>query len=422
MAKSWDLVVYGATGVTGRQMCRHLIAHAPRSLRWAVGGRNVRKLEALLAELGSAGHAPGIVIADSEDRASVGSMIRDTRVLLNAAGPYATHGEIFFRACIDATTDYLDIGGETFFLKRMIESHHARAERAGVRLIPVAGYEALPFDLATLLAVRTLRERHDAACQEVKIVVSFETAGIKADDGLSGGSVGTMKNILAMDDDGVYDDPACLLPAAARTRDIRRRNAVSYRPRLDPHVDAVTGPLFPAPFLNVPVVLRSAYLYGEAGEPYGPAFRYREATSLGSVVSQQPLQWIGASLLGASYFGLSTLFRRELRFARRTVKSALDLLGPAPGQGPSDASMDGMDYRLDVFALSEREDLVEGRLLGKGHPGYKSTATMAAEAALALALDRDRLPEFDGIVTPATGLGLAIRDRLKTAGIELAME
>ncbi|MDJ0852495.1 MAG: saccharopine dehydrogenase NADP-binding domain-containing protein [Myxococcota bacterium] len=420
MGKTYDLVLYGATGVTGRQMCKHLISHAPRSLRWAVAGRNARKLEALLAGLSSGG-GPDVLIADSEDHASVEAMIRETRVLLHAAGPYAVHGEAFFHACIEAGTDYLDIGGETFFLQRMIERHHARAAKAGVRLIPVAGYEALPFDLATLLAVRTLRERHDAACQEVKVVVSFETQGAGADDGLSGGSVGTMKNILAMDDEGVYDDPACLLPPSARTAELRRRNAVSYQPRLDPDVDAVTGPLFPAPYLNVPVVLRSAFLYGEAGEPYGPAFRYREATSLGSVVSQRPLQWIGASLLGASYFGLSTLFRKELRFARRAVKGALDLVGPAPGQGPSDAALDGMDYWLDVFALSERDDLVHGRLFGRGHPGYKSTATMAAEAALALTLDRDRLPAFDGIVTPATGLGLAVRDRLKTAGLEMAM-
>ncbi len=422
MGKLYDLILYGATGVTGRQMCRHLIAHAPRSLRWAVGGRNPRKLEALLAELTADGQAPDVVIADSGERASVEAMIRQARVLLHAAGPYAVHGEDFFRACIEAGTDYVDIGGETFFLQRMIESYHARAERAGVRLIPVAGYEALPFDLATLLAVRTLRERYDASCREVKILLSVETQKLGADDGLSGGSVGTMKNILTLDEEGVYDDPACLLPRSARTREIRRRNAVSYRPRFDPDVDAVTGPLFPAPYLNVPVVLRSAHLYGAAGEPYGSAFRYREATSLGCLVSRRPLQWLGASILGASYFGMSTLFRKELRFVRRSVKSALDLVGPAPGQGPSDESLDGMDYRLDVLALSERDDLVRGRLFGRGHPGYKSTATMAAEASLALALDRDRLPPFDGIVTPATGLGLGIRDRLKTAGVEMAME
>ena len=81
-----------------------------------------------------------------------------------------------------------------------------------------------------------------------------------------------------------------------------------------------------------------------------------------------------------------------------------------------------MDYRLDVFARSEKDHLVRGCLTGQGHPGYRSTGTMAAEAALALALDRERLPDFTGIVTPATGLGLAVRDRLKTAGIELSME
>ena len=84
--------------------------------------------------------------------------------------------------------------------------------------------------------------------------------------------------------------------------------------------------------------------------------------------------------------------------------------------------MESLDYRLDVFARSENQDHVRGSLTGKGHPGYRSTATMAAESALALALDRDKLTEFSGILTPAAGLGLGVRDRLKTAGIELAMD
>ena len=423
MNRPHDLVLFGATGVTGRQMCMHLLAHAPHSLRWAIAGRSRARLEALLGELASDAPVPDVVIADSEDRASVEAMIRDTRVLLHAAGPYAVHGEAFFRACIEHDTDYVDIGGETFFLQRMIERHHEAARRRGVKLVPVAGYEALPFDLATLLAVRTLRERHDAACRDVKIVVSFRTdRSIRGRDGLSGGSVGTVKNILELDDGDAFNDVACLLPTEARDDKLRARNAVDFRPRFDPDVEAVTGPLFPAPFLNVPVVLRSAFLYERAGEPYGPAFRYREATSLRSVAEPQPLQWLAASALGASYFGMASLFRLPTRMPRQALKRVLDAFGPAPGEGPSDEAMEAMDYQLDVFAEGDSGELVRGRVTGRGHAGYRSTAAMAAESALALALDRDALPDFAGIVTPATGFGLALRDRLKTAGIELVVD
>ncbi len=422
-SKPHDLILFGATGVTGRQMCMHLLAHAPRSLRWAIAGRSAARLEALLGELAPPGDAPSIVIADSEDAASTRDMVRSTRVLLHAAGPYAVHGEACFRACIEHATDYLDIGGETYFLQRMIRTHHAAAERRGVKLVPVAGYEALPFDLATLLAVRALRQRFDAPCAEVKAVVTFQSHGpLSANAGLSGGSVGTIKNVLAFDDVGALNDPACLLPADVPADAIRRRNAIDYRPHFDPDVDAVTGPLFPAPFLNVPVVVRSAHLYEGAGEPYGPAFRYREATSLRSVTEWRGLQWLGASALGANYFGLSALLRFGPRPARRAVNRVLDLVAPAPGQGPSDASMESIDYRIDLFARSEKEDQVRGSVTGKGHPGYRSTATMAAESALALALDRDRLTPFSGILTPAAGLGLGVRDRLKTAGIELSID
>jgi len=38
--KDLDLVVFGATGFTGRRAVRHLAAHAPETLRWAVAGRD----------------------------------------------------------------------------------------------------------------------------------------------------------------------------------------------------------------------------------------------------------------------------------------------------------------------------------------------------------------------------------------------
>ena len=423
MERPYDLVLFGATGVTGREMYRHLAAHAPASLRWAIAGRSAARLETLLERHPPQGEAPGIVVADNEDASSVAAMIRGTRVILNAAGPYAVHGETFFRACVEHGTDYVDIGGETFFLQRMIRRYHEEAERNGTKLIPVAGYEALPFDLATLLAVRTLRERHDAACSDVKVIASFRTErSVRGEDGLSGGSVGTMKNLLAFDDVDAFNDPTCLLPESARSDDLRARHALDYLPRFDPDVEAVTGPLFPAPFLNVPVVLRSAWLHEQAGEPYGSSFRYREGTDLRSVTQSRPLQWIGASALGASYFGMSALFRWNLGPARAGLRRLMDVFGPAAGEGPSEAAMAGMDYRLDVFAVSPTGDPVRGSVTGRGHPGYRSTAAMSAEAALALAIDREKLPAFTGIVTPATGLGLGIRDRLKTAGIELAIE
>jgi short subunit dehydrogenase-like uncharacterized protein len=57
----------------------------------------------------------------------------------------------------------------------------------------------------------------------------------------------------------------------------------------------------------------------------------------------------------------------------------------------------------------------------KGDPGYKATAVMQGESALCLALDRDRLPQRAGVLTPATAMGTALADRLRAQGFEITV-
>jgi short subunit dehydrogenase-like uncharacterized protein len=47
---------------------------------------------------------------------------------------------------------------------------------------------------------------------------------------------------------------------------------------------------------------------------------------------------------------------------------------------------------------------------------------MLGESALCLALDRDRLPERAGVLTPATAMGEALTGRLIKAGQTLTAE
>jgi short subunit dehydrogenase-like uncharacterized protein len=54
-----------------------------------------------------------------------------------------------------------------------------------------------------------------------------------------------------------------------------------------------------------------------------------------------------------------------------------------------------------------------------GDPGYAATARMLGESALALVLDRDRLPDRAGVLTPATAMGEVLVERLRVAGMTL---
>jgi len=55
----------------------------------------------------------------------------------------------------------------------------------------------------------------------------------------------------------------------------------------------------------------------------------------------------------------------------------------------------------------------------RGDPGYKATSVLLGESGLALALDRDKLSDFHGVLTPAVAIGDALLARFPAAGVSL---
>ncbi len=92
---------------------------------------------------------------------------------------------------------------------------------------------------------------------------------------------------------------------------------------------------------------------------------------------------------------------------------------PEIGQGPKEEMLDKFHYRIDFTATSPTGKKVTYLVNGRSNPGYRSTSQIAIEAGLCLALDRDQLPDYYGIVTPATGMGLSLVDRLARAGVTI---
>jgi short subunit dehydrogenase-like uncharacterized protein len=82
MQREFDLVVYGASGFTGRQAAEYLVRHAPHGVRWAVAGRNAKKLEEL-------GVGRPMIVADGRDDERLDALAVRTRVVLNMAAPSA---------------------------------------------------------------------------------------------------------------------------------------------------------------------------------------------------------------------------------------------------------------------------------------------------------------------------------------------
>src|SRR5512132_589542 len=99
MAKDLSVVVFGATGITGRGVCAHLAERAgSNGFRGAAAGRDPEKDERVLGELGVT--APEVIAADVGDAASLEAMASRADVVLNMVGPYTLYGEPVIEACI----------------------------------------------------------------------------------------------------------------------------------------------------------------------------------------------------------------------------------------------------------------------------------------------------------------------------------
>src|SRR3977135_3035180 len=101
MARDLSVVVFGATGITGRGVCAHLAERAKTNdFTWAAAGRDAEKIGRVLGDLGVS--APETIVADVAAAASLAAMASRARVVLNMVGPYTLYGEPVIEACIAA--------------------------------------------------------------------------------------------------------------------------------------------------------------------------------------------------------------------------------------------------------------------------------------------------------------------------------
>ena len=405
----YDLVLYGATGFVGRRAAAYLAQQRTRrKLRWAIAGRDAAKLAALRRELAADPASltePAIILADSADTVAVGAMAASSRVLITTAGPFALYGDAIVDACVAERTHYADITGETVWVRRVIDRHHARAARDGTRIVPFCGFDSVPSDLGTLLLVRHIEHAFGAPCAEVKAY--FRMAG-----GFNGGTLATNAHRHASGEVELGRHPFLLNPPGRHSP----AQLVSNQDPRDPRYDDAIG-TWVAPFImgsiNTRVVRRSAALNAAWGEPYGPRFRYQEFAAV-----DPPLAATKAVALAA---GLRS-FERAMEY--RPVRSLLGRVLPKPGQGPSEQSMASGWFSTDLVGRTADGRSARARIAYAGDPGNLATLRILCESGLALAFDGPKLPggpERGGVLTPATALGETLAARLRAAGFEITV-
>ncbi|MFX0537229.1 saccharopine dehydrogenase family protein [Ornithinimicrobium sp. Y1847] len=403
MARTLDLILFGATGFVGRLTAEHLATTAPEGLRIGLAGRSRERLEQVRADLGPRAADWQLIEADSTDPVSLRALAEATGVVVSTVGPYLRYGIPLVQACVEAGTDYADLTGEVLFVREIAERFHDRARETGARIVVSCGFDSVPSDLA----VHLLRRAADADDAGGLADTTLRVRTLKG--GLSGGTIDSMRLQLRT----VQDDPARRRLAGdpfALTGGAR--GASGQRDVWTPFVDAQTGE-WNAPFLmatyNTRLVRRSQALREQG---YGERFRYREVTPTGRGARGQ-LRALGLTAgLGALAAALVT----------PGVSSLAERLLPAPGEGPSAQARAAGRFRVETTTTTDDGRQYVATVAAHGDPGYAATSVMLGQSALALVESRGK--ERDdirdgGVLTPAVAIGDLLTDRLRDQGFTL---
>jgi short subunit dehydrogenase-like uncharacterized protein len=414
--KKFDLVLFGATGFTGQQTLKHLAQHVPSGFAWAIGGRNKEKLEALMPICAEAASMPKILMADSTDEKSADKIVASTKTIIQLAGPYGAHGESFVAAAAKHGTHYLDLTGEIGWVKSMIDRHHDSAVMSRAKIVPVSGFEALPFDIAALYIAQKFFDETGQRASRIEITTRFTgPPAFRPRDVLSGGTMATIKAMLESGDAASMTDPALLVSDETLAETIREQHPYDFSARYDAATETWLAPTVPAPFVNPPIVYRTISLLAPSKtSPFASDCEYVEGLSTKPFAPIALGQRIVAEMLALSFKTMIASARRDGkldRIGRAAAKRFFDFVGPAPGEGPSEKHLEHSGYEFRLRALDERGESVSANVVASGHPGYKSTAMLVAEAGLVLAGAAaegcSALPRRYGVLTPAAAFGLA---------------
>jgi len=209
----------------------------------------------------------------------------------------------------------------------------------------------------------------------------------------------------------LLSDPYTLSSDRAAEPDLGRQPDMPLRRGRDiaPELTGIwTAGFMMAPY-NTRIVRRSNALLGWA---YGRRFRYSEHMSLGASVVA-PMASAIVTGAGNVMFGLGS------RYFRLLPRRLVERLAPKPGTGPSEAARERGYYQTETYTATTTGARYVARIAQQGDPGYKATSVLLGESGLALALDRDKLSDLRGVLTPAAAMGDALLARFPAAGVSL---
>ncbi len=386
--REFGIIVYGATGYTGRLVCEYMHKQygVGGHISWAMAGRSQEKLEQVRDEMKISADVP-LLVADAGDPGSVDAMVQRAKVVLTTVGPYQLYGSDLVRACAEAGTDYVDLCGEPAWMHEMIAAHSAAAKASNARIVFSCGFDSIPFDLGVLFLQQTAKEKLGAPVSRIK-------GRVRAMKGtFSGGTLASFKATMAAAAKvpGMLDilkNPFALTEGVAGPA-----QPPGHLPVYEDDLGSWSAPFVMAS-INTKNIHRSNYLLGHE---YGKDFQYDEML-----------------LTGPGDKGEAT--------AKAVAADKSMATDPRkPGEGPSKEERENGLYDLLFVGTAANGDVIRASVKGDMDPGYGSTSKMISESAVCLLLNPKAAK--GGIWTPASALGEILIERLKAnAGLTFQVE
>jgi short subunit dehydrogenase-like uncharacterized protein len=395
--REFDVVVFGATGFVGALTARYLAEHAPAGTRIALAGRNQAKLEAARSALPAAAAAWPLVVVDAADSAGLDALAQRTVAIATTVGPYSKYGMPLVAACAANGTHYADLTGEVLFVRNAMEQYDATAKESGARIVNSCGFDSIPSDLGVLVLHDAVRREGAGELEATDLIVTALRGGV------SGGTLDSLKTMVdEMKADAglrrIAMDPYALSPDRVKEPDLGDESDLRH-PIRNRELDRWLAP-FAMSAYNSRIVRRSNALQEWA---YGRRLRYQELMGF----SGKPTGMLAAT--GATA-GLGLLAGGLIFGPTRKV---LDRVLPDPGEGPSEKVQRNGFFTIEIHAATSLGKHYVCHVSGQGDPGYAGTAVMLGESVLSLALDGGLLPATAGVLTPATGIGRPLVERLR---------
>lgn len=399
MQRKYDIIIFGASGYTGKFAIREGIKIL-EGLKWAIAGRNKEKLENILHEVGNNMKTDltkiPIIIADVEDEKSIKEMTAKAKVIVNCCGPYYLYGEIVVKACIDSATSHVDLSGEPQFIEKMQLKYHELAQEKGIYIISACGLESIPVEMG----INFMEEKFNGTLNSVESYLRIymdkgsDNSGANLNKGTYFSAIEVVANFFEMIKirQQLYQNPLPSLKPILRNRFIHKQNITNKSRWCIPLIE-------PDPS----TVMRSQrYFYENENKRPIQLHSY--------LVLNKIYEVIGCMIIGLFILILSPLsFTRNLLFKYPEIFT----FGVFCKDGPREEKMDRTNFEVIMFGngwkkgtLNTDSDKstpinkkIKIRVSGK-NPAYGATSVAILLSARTILNEGKNIPQNGGVIGP----------------------